>query len=142
MVPSQNISGQPQALALTAFCATWLSHYRKQGKTVQHAAAALKRIVKEDTKTKTASTRDLWGVIIRAPIQQFRWKFWKPVNRPESLSMCYHVLSFFSTSCETLLFRFISFILCSRFVPLHRHQISKSHCISSLVCIMHYGSSW
>ena len=96
MVPSQNISGQPQALALTAFCATWLSHYRKQGKTVQHAAAALKRIVKEDTKTKTASTRDLWGVIIRAPIQQFRWKFWKPVNRPESLSMCYHVLSFFS----------------------------------------------
>ena len=79
-----NISGQPQALALAGFCATWLSHCRKQAKTVQHAAAALKRIVKEDTKTKTASTRDLWGVIIRAPIQQFRWKFWKPVNRPES----------------------------------------------------------
>ncbi len=59
--------------------------------------------------------------------------------KPKHVLSCFIV---FFTSCETLLFRFISFILCSRFVPLHRHQISKSHCISSLVCIMHYGSSW
>ena len=155
VVRSQNISGQPQALALAGFCATWLSHCRKQGKTVQHAAAALKRIVKEDTKTKTASTRDLWGVIIRAPIQQFRWKFWKPVNRPESPWIIYiyifnHVLVRFHVfSPHVRHSYFVLFLsVCvqdlfhSGFVPLDRHQISKSHCISSLVCIMHNGTLW
>lgn len=69
-----------QASVFVAVYGTWLRSRRQPKKTVRNAAAALKRIVKEDTKTRTASTRDLWGVIIRAPIQQFRWKFWKPVE--------------------------------------------------------------
>ena len=82
--------GTLQASVCVAVYGTWLRS-RRRPKTVRNAAAALKRIVKEDTKTRTASTRDLWGVIIRAPIQQFRWKFWKPALGTASFMKVLHL---------------------------------------------------
>ncbi|CAE7240384.1 Acly [Symbiodinium necroappetens] len=52
---------------------------RFRSKVRRCAAPALKRVVKENTKTKMATT-NLWGVVICAPISKGRWwQFWKPV---------------------------------------------------------------
>lgn len=87
----RHFPGTLQASVFVAVYGTWLRSRRQPKKTVRNAAAALKRIVKEDTKTRTASTRDLWGVIIRAPIQQFRWKFWKPALGTASFMKVLHL---------------------------------------------------
>mmetsp|Transcript_37717 Transcript_37717/g.70338 ORF Transcript_37717/g.70338 Transcript_37717/m.70338 type:complete len:186 (+) Transcript_37717:64-621(+) len=52
------------------------------------AAPALKRITKDDTKTKKISS-SLWGVVIGAKIWKGRWwQFWKPVMIRFGLQTC------------------------------------------------------
>lgn len=64
---------------------------KRNAHTALYAATALKRVVKDNTKTRTEKkTSDLWGVIISAPIQQFRWKFWKPVSWNAQTSLTQH----------------------------------------------------
>ncbi|CAE7223352.1 Acly [Symbiodinium natans] len=78
IVPSRHdvASRSSRTLALVATLGACRSF---QSKLRRCAAPALKRVVKEDTKTKTAKTH-LWGVVIRAPIWKGRWwQFWKPV---------------------------------------------------------------
>eukprot|EP00930_Biecheleria_cincta_P036731 TRINITY_DN25171_c0_g1_i1.p1 TRINITY_DN25171_c0_g1~~TRINITY_DN25171_c0_g1_i1.p1 ORF type:complete len:196 (+),score=29.18 TRINITY_DN25171_c0_g1_i1:23-610(+) len=62
---------------LLAASATLLSHGHR---TRCHAATAMKRITKTVTKTQTQTKKDLWGLVVNAPVRKDRWwQFWKPV---------------------------------------------------------------
>lgn len=51
-----------------------------RGPTALYAAPALKRVVKERTKTLKAPLRDLWALVVCARILQGGWRFWRPVK--------------------------------------------------------------